>query len=73
MYKNSVYDAKYLGFMFCENIKDDMLKQLRTLYTKSNNNILTFSHCTINVNVLINLFMLWMCDQIVSTKTTSCF
>ena len=45
----------------------DMLKQLRTLYTKSNNNILTFSHCTINVNVLINFFILWMCDLIVST------
>ena len=32
-----VYDAKYLGFMFCENKKDDyeLLRQLRTLYANS--------------------------------------
>ena len=27
--------VKYPGFVFCENQKDDMLKQLRTLYAKS--------------------------------------
>ena len=50
-----VYDAKYLGFMFCENKKDDcdMLKQLRTLYAKSNKIIRTFSHCTIDVKLLL--------------------
>ena len=39
-----VYDAKYLGFMFFENKKDgcDMLRQLRTLYAKSNKIIRTF-------------------------------
>ena len=33
-----VNTVKYLGFVFCENKKDDedMLRQLRTLYTKSN-------------------------------------
>ena len=50
-----VYDAKYLGFMFCENKKDDydMLGQLRTLYAKSNNIIRPFSHCTIDVKLLL--------------------
>ena len=50
-----VYDAKYLGFMFCENKKDDcdMLRQLRTIYAKSNKIIRTFSHCTIDVKLLL--------------------
>ena len=50
-----VYDAKYLDFMFCENKKDDcdMLRQLRTLYAKSNKIIRTFSHCTIDVKLLL--------------------
>ena len=50
-----VYDARYLGFMFCENKKDDcdMLRQLRTLYAKSNKIIRTFSHCTIDVKLLL--------------------
>ena len=50
-----VYDAKYLGFMFCENIKDDcdMLRQLCTLYAKSNKITRTLSHCTIDVKLLL--------------------
>ena len=50
-----VYDAKYLGFMFCGNKKDDcvMLRQLRTLYAKSNGIIRTFSNCTIDVKLLL--------------------
>ena len=41
--------------MFCENKKDDcdMLRQLRTLYAKSNKIIRTFSHCTIDVKLLL--------------------
>ena len=50
-----VYDAKYPGFMFCENKKDDydMLRQLHTLYAKSNKIIRAFSHCTIDVKLLL--------------------
>ena len=62
-----VYDAKYLGFMFCENKKDDcdMLRQLRTLYyAKFNKIIRTFSHCTIDLKFLLinllHLFLLWI-------------
>ena len=41
--------------MFCENKKDDcdMLRQLRTLYAKSNKIIHTFNHCTIDVKLLL--------------------
>ena len=50
-----VYNAKYLGYMFCENEKDDcdMLRQPRTLYSKSNKIIRTFSNCTIDVKLLL--------------------
>ena len=51
-----VYDAKYLGFMFCENKKDycDMIRQFRTLYyAKSKKIIRTFSHCTIDLKSLL--------------------
>ena len=50
-----VYAVMYLGFMFCENKKDDcyMLRQLRTLYAKSKTIIRTFSHCTIDVKLLL--------------------
>ena len=50
-----VYDAKYSGFMFCENNKNDcdMLRQLRTLYAESNKSIRTFSHCTVDVKLLL--------------------
>ena len=50
-----VYAAKYLGFMICENKNNycDMLRQLRTLYVKSNKIIRTFSHCTIDVKLLL--------------------
>ena len=52
-----VYDATNLGFMFCENKKDDcdMLRQLRTLYAKSNKiiHVRTFSHCTTDVKLLL--------------------
>ena len=41
--------------MFCENEKDDcdMLRQFRNLYAKSNKIIRTFSHCTIDVKLLL--------------------
>ena len=48
-----VNTVKYLGFVFCENKKDDedMLKQLRSLYAKSNKVIRMFNHCTVDVYV----------------------
>ena len=37
-----------MGFAFCENNEDDcdMLKQLQSLYAKSNNATQPFNHCT---------------------------
>ena len=48
-----VYDTKYLGFMFCENKKDDCDMLRQTLYAKSNKIMRTFSHCTIDVKLLL--------------------
>ena len=50
-----VNTVKYLGFVFCENKKDDedMLKQLRSLYVKSDKVICMFNHCTVNVKLLL--------------------
>ena len=50
-----VNTVKYLGFAYCENMKDneDMLKQLRSLYAKSNNVIRMFNHCTVDVKLLL--------------------
>ena len=50
-----VNTVKYLGFVFCENKKDaeDMLRQLRTLYAKSNKVIRMFNHCTVVVKLLL--------------------
>ena len=50
-----VNTVKYLGFVFCENKKDDedMLKQLRSLYLKSNKVICVFNHCTVDVKLLL--------------------
>ena len=47
--------VKYLGFVFCENKKDDedMLKQMRSLYAKSNKVIRMFNHCTVDVKLLL--------------------
>ena len=49
-----VNTVKYLGFAFCENKKDDedMLKQMRSLYAKSNKAIRMFNHCTVDVKLL---------------------
>ena len=50
-----VNTVKYLGFVFCENKKDDedMLKQMRSLYAKSNKVIRMFNHCTVDVKLLL--------------------
>ena len=50
-----VNTVKYLGFVFCENKKDneDMLKQMRSLYAKSNKVIGMFNHCTVDVKLLL--------------------
>ena len=44
----------YLGFVFCENKKDDedMLRQLRSLYAKPNKVIRMFNRCTVDVKLL---------------------
>ena len=45
--------TKYLGFTFNMNSEDDddMLRQLRTLYIKSNKLLRTFHYCTIEVKL----------------------
>ena len=50
-----VNTVKYLGFVFCEYKKDDedMLKQMRSLYAKSNKVIRMFNHCTVDVKLLL--------------------
>ena len=50
-----VNTVKYLGFVFCENKNDDedMLKQMRSLYAKSNKVIRMFNHCTVDVKLLL--------------------
>ena len=50
-----VNTVKYLGFVFCENKKDDedMLKQMRSLYAKSNKVIRKFNHCTVDGKLLL--------------------
>ena len=50
-----VNTVKYLGFVFCENKKDNenMLKQMMSLYAKSNKVIRMFNHCTVDVKLLL--------------------
>ena len=42
-----VAESKYLGFSFCDSKQDDndILRQMRTVYAKSNTLLRTFSHC----------------------------
>ena len=51
-----VAESKYLGFSFCDSKQDDndILRQMRTVYAKSNTLLRTFSHCSTDVKV--NLF-----------------
>ena len=51
----SVDTFKYLGFVFSENKKDDadMLRQLRSLYAKSNRIARMFHYCTVDVKLLL--------------------
>ena len=48
-----IYCTKYLNFTFNMNSQDDnnMLKQMRTLYIRSNKLLLTFHCCTIDVKL----------------------
>ena len=45
--------TKYLGFTFSMNVQDDddMLRQMRTLYIRSNKLLRTFYHCSIDVKL----------------------
>ena len=45
--------TKHLGFMFNTNAQDDedMLKQMRTLYIRSNNLLCTFHYCSTDVKL----------------------
>ena len=50
LYADSV---KYLGFMFTPDLKDviDMLRQLRTIYARSNTILRQFAKCGASVNL----------------------
>ena len=50
-----VAESKYLGFSFCDSKQDDndILRQMRTVYTKFNTLLRTFSHCSIDVKVTL--------------------
>ena len=54
-----VSDTKYLFFSFCDSKRDDidMLRQMKSLYAKSNKLLSTFSHCNdCSTNVKLTLF-----------------
>ena len=50
-----VSDTKYLGFIYCDSKSDDndMLRQMRSLYVKSNKLLRTLSHCSPNVKLTL--------------------
>ena len=50
-----VAESKYLGFSFCDSKQDDndILRQMRTVYAKSNTLLRTFSHCSTDVTVTL--------------------
>ena len=50
-----VDNTKYLGITLCETLIDDedMIRQMRLLYAKSNNLLRIFSHCTTDVKLVL--------------------
>ena len=50
-----VAESKYLGFSFCDSRQDDndILRQMRPMYAKSNTLLRTFSHCSTDVKVTL--------------------
>ena len=48
-------NVKYLGFTFSSDEKDynDILRQLRMLYTKSNRLLRLFQHCSVDVKLVL--------------------
>ena len=48
-----ISQTKYLGFMFNTNAQDDedMLRQMRTLYIRSNKLLRTFHYCSTDVKL----------------------
>ena len=50
-----VAESKYLGDCFCESNQDDndILRQIKTVYVKSNTVLRTFSHCLTDVKVTL--------------------
>ena len=50
-----VDNIKYLGIILCETLKDDedMIRQMRLLYAKSNKLFRIFSHCTTDVKLVL--------------------
>ena len=48
-----VKEAKYLGVIICNDLKDDgdILRHLRNFYDRSNSIIRTFHHCSVGVKL----------------------
>ena len=51
----NVNETKYLGFTFCSLNKDDkdILRQMRSVYARSNRILRMFSHCSIDVKIVL--------------------
>ena len=49
-----VKEAKYLGVIICNDLKDDgdILRHLRNFYARSNSIIRKFHHCSVGVNYI---------------------
>ena len=66
---NRIHDTKYLGCLLSEDQSDDedMAKQLRTLYIRSNKLLRMFSYCTIDVKmkVIVNHCIVAPCGLVI--------
>ena len=66
---NRIHETKYLGCLLSEDQSDDedIAKQLRTLYIRSNKLLLMFSYCTIDVKmkVIVNHCIFAPCGMVI--------
>ena len=67
-----ISQTKYLGFMFNTNAQDDedMLRQMRTLYIRSNKLLRTFHYCSTDVKLELLLYLKSTFDRLRVALTT---
>ena len=60
-----VKEAKYLGMIICNDLKDDgdILRHLRNFYARSNSIIRKFQHCSMGVK--LRLFHVYSCTTLI--------